>query len=342
MCYALLTTCHTCTWLLHVTYPRCSHAKAYALDPSACPHRMRRRYKAAGLCFACENNTHASTARKEGRKESLSVTPCEVRIAFRDTEFGIVEERDKVGGMAKEMEVRRESVEQDPSVDKDKGSRKIRARKGVVQSRLGSAEGDDSDGDVYVNSPSPSASVSSAASDASRGDAVLLPRKHKAGARPGPRTLPKAMPKARSQTRKRKRSPGVLERLRMEGEGGVKRKGRPPKVKMAWPDRIDAGEFEQVELERKANAHKGRAGERPVAKPRKLEKQPTFGGELERCERPMLTNHEPDRDQTQGYVSKAPEQDLASMSVYTAGTDEVDDLARIIALEAAKREKKWR
>ncbi|OAG03489.1 uncharacterized protein CC84DRAFT_1218808 [Paraphaeosphaeria sporulosa] len=341
MCYALLTTCHRCTWLLHVTYPRCSHAKAYALDPSACPHRMRRRYKALGLCSACKHdNAHTTTTRKYGRKQSLSVTPCEVRIAFRDTEVGAVEERDRVGGMGQEMEARRESLERKHSAKgQDKGRRKIRARKGVVQSRLGSVGGEDSDGDAYVDFTSPSASVSSASSGASsRGYEALLPRKHKAGGRPGPR----ALPKARGQPRRRKRSPGVLERLQMDGDGGVKKKGRPPKVKMVWPDRIDAGEFEQVERERKANEQKRRAGERPIAKARKVEKQPMFGAEMKSHERPIATNRKPSRDQRQTYVSKAPELVDTSMPSYTGDTDEVDDLARIIALEAAKREKKWR
>ncbi|KAF9733235.1 hypothetical protein PMIN06_009434 [Paraphaeosphaeria minitans] len=343
MCYALLTTCHTCTWLLHVTYPRCSHAKAYALDPAACPHRMRRRYKASGLCSACKHDDAPSPAtREDGGKQSLSVTPCEVRIAFRDTEVGAVEQRDRVGGMESKLPARKQSMKRKESVerDQDKGARKIRARKGVVQSREGRVGGDDSDGDgdVYIDSPSASASVSSASSGASLGDEALLPRKHKAGARPGPR----ALPKARGQKRRRKRSPGVLERLPMEGGGVAKKRGRPPKVKIVWPDRIDAGEFEQAEREQKANEQKGRVGQRPVSKTRKIEKQPMFGGEVKSYKRPIPTYHEPSRDQSQTYVSKAPELVGASMPSYTSGTDELGDLARIIALEAAKREKKWR
>lgn len=336
MCYALLTTCHTCAWLLAVTYPSCSHAKAYALNPAACPHRMRRRYKATGLCSACKNKPDSTTGRND-RNESLSVSPCEVRIAFRDTEVGAVEEDDMVGGMKRKA--RKESATRGESVHEEKGGREIKAWEDVVQSRAEST-GEDSDGDVYIDAPSPFASVSSASSGASR-QKVALPRKHKAGARPSPR----ALPKAKVQTRKRRRSPGVLERLRMEGGGGggaKKGKRRLPRVKMVWPDRIDAGEFEQVEQERRANEQKGRVGERPGAKPRKVEKQPLFGGQVKSYERRISTNHLPSRDHRQSYVSKL--QELASTSApsCTGRTDGMDNLARIIALEAARREKKWR
>jgi len=53
MCYAHLQTCTACNWLIQITYPRCSHAKAYCVEPPACPMRMERRHKKEGLCRTC-------------------------------------------------------------------------------------------------------------------------------------------------------------------------------------------------------------------------------------------------------------------------------------------------
>ncbi|KAF2244642.1 hypothetical protein BU26DRAFT_83308 [Trematosphaeria pertusa] len=68
MCYALLQTCTQCSWLLQITYPRCSHAKTHGLDPPACPNRMKRKYTDGGLCRWCRV-----------RKGSLSGMPWEER-----------------------------------------------------------------------------------------------------------------------------------------------------------------------------------------------------------------------------------------------------------------------
>jgi hypothetical protein len=127
----------------------------------------------------------------------------------------------------------------------------------------------------------------------------------------------------------------------MPGGGGVK-KGRPPKVKMVWPDRIDAGEFEEVERERRRDAQKESGVERPVAKARKAGKQPVLDGQDVSYERRIATNRKPSGGQRQSYVSEATGLAETSVPPYVGAVDEVDDLARIIAFEASKRDKKWR
>ncbi|KAF1963572.1 hypothetical protein CC80DRAFT_557358 [Byssothecium circinans] len=67
MCHALLTTCTTCAWLLHITYPHCTHASTCNLEPQACPYRMKKVYRREGLCPWCMR-----------RRESLSVLPGDV------------------------------------------------------------------------------------------------------------------------------------------------------------------------------------------------------------------------------------------------------------------------
>ncbi|KAF2687874.1 hypothetical protein K458DRAFT_428684 [Lentithecium fluviatile CBS 122367] len=64
MCYDNIQTCPSCSWVIQVTYPRCSHAKAYCLEPPACPMRMDRKHTSGGLCRACR-----------GKAGSLSVLP---------------------------------------------------------------------------------------------------------------------------------------------------------------------------------------------------------------------------------------------------------------------------
>ncbi|KAL1595230.1 hypothetical protein SLS60_009918 [Paraconiothyrium brasiliense] len=329
MCYALLTTCSACTWTLSISYPRCSHAKAYALDPSACPHRMRRRYKASGLCLACKTSSTSTTQRRKER-ESLSVKPCEVRIEFRDTEVGVVEAGDKVRDEAegREEERREDEVVQDRDVE-----RKTRSGKGGRRRQLGSTYDEDSDGDAYVEDATPSVSISSASSDNA---ADLLPRKHKAGARP------RVLPRPKTQTRKRRRSPGVLERI--HGVAAVKqgRKGRPPRQKMVWPDRIDAREFELVEKERLANTQKRRSIERLMVRQKEAPKRLPPLQDTVSLESRRPLEHQLSRVQRQSCGSKAAEPVNASKPPYPSAVDGVYDLARIIALEASKRDKKWR
>lgn len=364
MCHALLTTCHLCTWLLSIAYPLCSHAKAYALDPSACPHRMRRRYKASGMCSACKANVDTKS-KQNARNESLSVTPCEVRIEFRDTEIGAVEEGDKVRGVeggedgkgpGERGRGRRESNDENASrsmsasgstTTKPDRKTRCRARKGKPHSHLAStysfSEDDDNDNaedDVYIAPSSPSASISSSASSSLE---LPLPRKHKAGARP--RTL---LHKPRAQPRKRKRSPGVLERVQMAAVAKKGRRGRPPRQKMVWPNRIDAVEFEEVEREKKAKEGKKRGGERPGVSVRagKVERRALVEGEGERVEYGRCDNvdKEVQGEEERGGIGKTG--GLGSrglpLPLCSGSTDGVDDLARIIALEASRREKKWR
>ncbi|KAJ4347123.1 uncharacterized protein N0V89_011061 [Didymosphaeria variabile] len=294
---------------------------------------MKRRYKASGLCIACKTTSTTTTPRRKER-ESLSVTPCEVRIEFRDTEVGLVDEGDKVRAQAEGREGKNRAKDETVHEDRDKEERKMRARKGVRQSQMGSMyEGEESDGDIYVEDAMPSASLSSTSSE---NDADLLPRKHKAGARP------RALPRPKTQTRKRRRSPGVLERI--HGVAAVKqgKRGRPPRQKMVWPDRIDAGEFELVEKERMANTQKRRSIERSVIKPKKVPKRLPLLEETVSLESRKPLEQQPSQVRRLSCIDKAEEPISTSRPPCSRTVDEVNDLARIIALEAAKRDKKWR
>lgn len=358
MCYALLATCRLCTWLLTVTYPRCSHAKAYAIDPPACPYRMKRQYKSSGLCSACKTHgasSKTSTDYQGHRKGSLSVTPCEVRIEFRDTEVGRVEERDKVVPLTcpplanlhvGNVDVEREDHTKNAEVEK--ATRKRRAKKASAAPhtvRLSVAASDTS-GDVYIQTNSPSPSVSSTHSFHSLlSDEDLLPRKHKSGTRSKP--LPK--PRRQMKSRKRRRSPGVLERTQMHNTGILMKKkgrrGRPPKQKIIWPGRIDAGAFDQVVQERESAKPRGRPPKlklsiaMPKAEPR--------GFSSTYLEQSASSATQEDRPSS-NCVSKpvvlecASKTEIPSAVVCSNVIGEGDDLARIIAFEAKRRDKKWR
>jgi hypothetical protein len=66
MCFILLATCTLCTWPLHIRYARCTHASQHSLDPTACPHRMKRRREGSGkMCGKCD----------DARRGSLSFGP---------------------------------------------------------------------------------------------------------------------------------------------------------------------------------------------------------------------------------------------------------------------------
>ena len=362
MCYALLTTCRLCTWLLSVTYPRCSHAKAYAIDPPACPYRMKRKYKSSGLCSACKAGP--SSSRQEHRKESLSVTPCEVRIKFRDTEVGAVEARDRARTPPEKMEEDplpgdRETQEEDRreevSVNREgTKTRTTRAKKRTQQSQIHHPfiPAEDSDGDLYIDEGSASASVSSSPSFGSeeeeKEEEFLLPRKHKSGTRSKP------LPKPRHQTcRKRTRSPGVLERIHTSNRPAAVKKGkrgRPPKQKILWPDRIDAGAFEEVVMEREAakpggGKARGRPAKLSIAVPRPqvrevvetyFEKAP-YGNHV--VEKPRLSCYNTGQPVLLEAVVKP---GIRNGDSNAGGVGDGYDLARIIALEASRRDKKWR
>ena len=68
MCTAHHLTCARCAYALGTRYARCGHASLHGLDPTRCPHRMKRRRWRDGrrLCGRCE-----------GRKGSLSCWPGE-------------------------------------------------------------------------------------------------------------------------------------------------------------------------------------------------------------------------------------------------------------------------
>ncbi|KAF1979721.1 hypothetical protein BU23DRAFT_563113 [Bimuria novae-zelandiae CBS 107.79] len=364
MCHALLHTCRHCTWLLTITYPRCSHAKAYAIDPPACPYRMKRRYKSAGLCAACKSNASPwpSGAHQEHRKGSLSVTPCEVLVKFRDTEIGRVEEADRArtppagtrgsvisnrSGMGSRNEERRNgSVDEEMEIGTVTRKTRTRAKKRGARKThtLASFIEEDSDGDVYIDNASPSTSLSSASSFTSSSSDVP-PRKPKSSTRAKP--LPK--PRGQAQTRKRRRSPGVLERIQNADRSKVPvkkgRRGRPPKQKMIWPDRIDAVAFDQVAQERSTGKTKSRPG-RPVVvtpdvqvrafSPVYLEQSVVESSRAAQKHRPSY--HSIGAPFVLETAKKPTRSDAGPASVI----DEGDDLARIIAREASRRDKKWR
>jgi hypothetical protein len=113
-------------------------------------------------------------------------------------------------------------------------------------------------------------------------------------------------------------------------------------VKMAWPDRIDAGAFEEVERERRRDAQKGRGREQVGGKARKTGRPPVRDAEEVLRERRVATSRRPSCGQRQSHSGKATGRAAASVPPYTSVVDDGDDLARIIALEASRRDKKWR
>ena len=129
MCHALLTTCPHCTWILSVSYPRCSHALAYGIDPTACPHRMERQYRKGAKCAWCGARRRRNRWAKEGRKPSLREGPSTI----------LGEEREERVVAAK---------------GKGKGKSGLRERKGMDRGwvdREGEGEEEDTDdGDAYV------------------------------------------------------------------------------------------------------------------------------------------------------------------------------------------------
>ncbi|KAF2005927.1 hypothetical protein P154DRAFT_518172 [Amniculicola lignicola CBS 123094] len=61
MCYALLSRCRACSWIMHVSYPLCFHAETHAFSPATCPYRMKRRYIKEEICGWCLEGKRFST-----------------------------------------------------------------------------------------------------------------------------------------------------------------------------------------------------------------------------------------------------------------------------------------
>lgn len=385
MCHALLTTCRHCTWILSITYPRCSHAKAYAIPPPSCPHRMARRYKPSGLCSACKtprnppktppplSPPHRSSTEKPRRheevfhrKDSLSITPCAVRIAFRDTQLGAVAEADKPrnadpplvhdeveqesnpqprdAGVGSQIEHEQHMSARNPPTREARPLRRTHARARARVHRhhahLSSlASESDADADAYVASPSPSPSVSSSTSTS-----------------PVPACLPRLYPPSKP----RRRSPGVLERIaRAKGaRAPVKkgRRGRPPKRKVEWPNRVDAEAWEEVVREREAKVRgkTGGKGERVVRRKDEpgegLEGRVPASSETMGCERDGRERRTASRRDMEGgvdtargmFIEMGSGREMCGGSVVGEGLGGGENIAHSIALEAAQREKKWR
>ena len=378
MCYALLSTCSLCTWLHTVTYPRCSHARAYAIPPPACPHRMQRRSKPDGLCEACKIQVRSqkptgppivpptipppapkpntkrhlkppSEKKEQRRKESLSITPCEVRIQFRDTEIGVVEERDKARNVVPDSDITLGKPEPsnggkdapNPNPAATRRTRRPRPQIKPLSIQQGASD-EDTDADMYIDSASTTASISTTPSFTSDDSG---PRNR------GPRSKPQQRKRTpqRSRQKQRSRSPSVLERLHtLATPASVKkgRRGRPPKQKIMWPDRIDAGAFDQMVEER--NRVKGRvkkaqgrpAKQNRTAEPRVQGKEvalPSTYFEKSACGSVVVEKWRPEyRGGSQGVV-------VGGVGMIDGESEaRGDDLARIIALEASRRDKKWR
>ncbi|KAH7118993.1 hypothetical protein B0J11DRAFT_509086 [Dendryphion nanum] len=66
MCHALLSHCRSCAWILHITYPHCSHALQYAYDPPQCPRRMKRRHVNEEVCEWCRTGDRSVRVDGEG------------------------------------------------------------------------------------------------------------------------------------------------------------------------------------------------------------------------------------------------------------------------------------
>ncbi|KAJ4303660.1 hypothetical protein N0V90_002561 [Kalmusia sp. IMI 367209] len=264
---------------------------------------MKRRYKSSGWCSACliEKGDMVRTR----------------RITEPESEE---DANRKESGLARGKRARRKASE-------------VRVRGNSFIS-LGGESGDADD--VYVDDGEEGSEDESIPEDI---DEEEIRRKRKV----------KPLPKPQTYTRKRKKSPGVLERIQnLPKASNVQKitrqkgkRGRPPKVKQQWPDRVDAAVYNPIDQRPKSSNAK------PVTvktshvqlntvKPTTFVKRrpSSFIEKRQRASRSSIKNGPSCTNKLGESRSTSKPRDHNCF--------ESDNIAQLILLEASQRDKKWR